>query len=382
MDKILNDSIDNIINNTKLLIYKENSLLFDRLRFDDDETFLEPLLFCYFYSKKNTFYSVAILEQLMQGYFINKGDVKIEKILNDDQLAYIPNMGYYTNSVKKDSVIKTEDIYNINHSKIGLIKNFSPILDVIFQSIVKNYEKEEIIEFNSICSDKNITFLKNAFKFIEIASPEYYNYIKMCCKNILMFKSNPEHFNSFATINAHGIAFLNVYQENYNEVFFVDDLAHQTGHIIMNTFWFDKKKHFLIDENFEIKICTDNPKEYRSFFILFHALYTYYASVSCLENCIDKDFFDDDQNKEAIARIGFYERKYRYDLECFAKVCEHFKGIDNVIKEDSKVLYSQINKKFLQLEKRWIKVISPMSFTNQSYNFDFTKFKKENNYEC
>lgn len=44
------------------------------------------------------------------------------------------------------------------------------------------------------------------------------------------------------------MAFFNVYQEGYDEVFFVDDISHQTGHIIMNTFWFERKEHFLINE--------------------------------------------------------------------------------------------------------------------------------------
>lgn len=87
----------------------------------------------------------------------------------------------------------------------------------------------------------------------------------------MLFKTNPENTNSFATINAHGIAFFNVYQEEYDEVFFVDDISHQTGHIIMNTFWFKRKEHLIINENENIKAITQEPQEYRSFYILFHA---------------------------------------------------------------------------------------------------------------
>ena len=36
---------DEIINTIKLLLYKENTSVFKKLNFDDDEVFLEPLLF-------------------------------------------------------------------------------------------------------------------------------------------------------------------------------------------------------------------------------------------------------------------------------------------------------------------------------------------------
>jgi|LakMenEpi03Aug12_release.lakeMendotaPanAssembly.Ray.scaffolds.fasta_scaffold1582493_1 hypothetical protein len=43
---------DEIINIIKLLIYKENPSVLEKINFEDDTIFLDPLLFAYFNSKK------------------------------------------------------------------------------------------------------------------------------------------------------------------------------------------------------------------------------------------------------------------------------------------------------------------------------------------
>ena len=64
-----------------------------------------------------------------------------------------------------------------------------------------------------------------------------------------MFRTDPKNTNSFATIKAHGMAFFNVYQDEYDEVFFVDDIAHQTGHIIFNVMIYESNRFFKKDKN-------------------------------------------------------------------------------------------------------------------------------------
>ncbi|AOR28371.1 hypothetical protein FORMB_13270 [Formosa sp. Hel1_33_131] len=66
---------DEIINTIKLLLYKENTSVFKKLNFDDDEVFLEPLLFAYFNSKSYNSYPKEALEEMLQGYFIKKEEI-------------------------------------------------------------------------------------------------------------------------------------------------------------------------------------------------------------------------------------------------------------------------------------------------------------------
>ncbi|HCQ13265.1 hypothetical protein, partial [Flavobacterium sp.] len=183
--------------------------------------------------------------------------------------AYIPNIGYFKYGEKK----AFDSIFIIENTKIELLKQPIKLLENIFRTNTDELIREKEIIIDNDLFEKNINALTNAFKLIKVNSQDQYKLIEENCKKVIMFKTNPDNINSFATINAQGIAFFNVYQEEYDEVFFVDDIAHQTGHIILTTLFYDKKAIFKIDEEQNIgsllKI-NDN----RSIHILLHAFYT------------------------------------------------------------------------------------------------------------
>ena len=61
-----------LIETIKLLLYKENPTLLEKIDFEDDNIFLDPLLFAYFNSKKDNLFSKDLLTEIMQGYFVKK----------------------------------------------------------------------------------------------------------------------------------------------------------------------------------------------------------------------------------------------------------------------------------------------------------------------
>lgn len=371
--KNIQNSQSTLVDTIKLLLYKENPSLFEQLDFNDDTPFLEPLLFAYFNQKNNLSNPEEVLHEILQGYFIKQASLKLNHCYNSNLVAYATNLGYYDNDNNP-----IEKPFIIEGTTLEVLKHSIPLLGTIFKYSNEQIISNELIEIDDVLFNKHIKALTNAVNLIKSCHPEHFNIIETCCKKVVLFKTNPENTNSFATINAQGIAFLNAYQEEYDEVFFIDDLVHQTGHVIMFSFWFERKKHFIINENENIGKWTKNEKEYRSFFVLFHALYTYYVTVDCLEKIIYKNVLTPTQKQEAIARIGFYERKYKYDLLCFEAVCQAHKGIENVLKEESLQLYNSIKTKYIEVEKKWNNITSPFDFSNQPYNFTFHKFKELN----
>jgi hypothetical protein len=315
-----------IVNTIKLLVYKENPLLLEKIDFENDNIFLEPLLFAYFNSEKDNLFSKEMLAEIMQGYFLKNEPLQLEHSYNKDGIAYIPNVGYF--NPKKE---KFEDVFIIKNSSIELLIHPIIHLNHIFKDFNENNIDEAKIEISEPLCNKHKNALSNAFQYIKTSNTEHFNLIQQCCKKIVLFKTDPKNTNSFATINAHGIAFFNVYQDDYDEVFFVDDIAHQTGHIIMTTILFERKNYFIIDENSGIATITKNRSEYRSFYILFHALYTYYTTVLCLNSCLEGKHFNKIQVHEANARIGFYLLKYKSDLINFEKVVNHFDKLEMLI---------------------------------------------------
>ena len=73
-----------MIDTIKLLIYKENTSLLEKVDFEDDNIFLEPLLFAYFNKKKENKFSSELLSEIMQGYFVEKEPLLLNDKLFDD----------------------------------------------------------------------------------------------------------------------------------------------------------------------------------------------------------------------------------------------------------------------------------------------------------
>ena len=367
----------NIVVNLKLLVYKENSCLVNKINFKVDDIFLEPLLFIYFNTKKDDSFSKEILTEILQGYYTEKENLKIKHSFNKDNIAYIPNIGYFA----KNEDQPFENIKFIPNTKIELI--LYPVIHTksIFKDFKNQIIEESEIEISKSLCESYIEKLSNALQLIKTNCFDHYQQIEQCCKKIILFKTNPKNTNSFATINAHGIAFLNVCQDDYDEVFFVDDIAHQTGHIIMTTILFERKKYFKINENENIGSIINQESEYRSLYVLFHALYTYYTTLLCLDKCSTNNCFDKTQTYEAIARIGFYLIKYRNDLIKFEQVVSHYTIIDNVLTNDGINIFKLIKDKYIEMHTKWYDIIFKFNYKNQPYNFTLKDFLIQNPYK-
>ncbi|QDW19718.1 hypothetical protein [Flavobacterium sp. KBS0721] len=362
-----------IINTIKLLIYKENPSLLEKIDFDDDTLFLEPLLFFYFNQKVDFLLPDGLLPELIQGYFLNKYELNINHSFYKNEITYLPKLGYF----KKNETTFSDPIYLIENTDIEVLKYSGNLLRNIFTDISGNLISDCDIILDITLFEKNIAYLTNAVTFIKENSNDHFQLIEKCCKKILLFKSEPTNTNSFASIKAHGIAFLNVYQDEYDEVFFIDDIAHQTGHIILTTLFYNRKTIFKINEEQDVEDIL-KLKDHRTIYILLHALYTYYTTFLCLDNCLKNNKFNKQQEKEAIGRIGFYLNKCYFDLNRFEKINLFYKGIDNVLTEDGKEIYNLITRKYLEISQKWQSTTNNFDYSNQPYNFTFKLFDKLN----
>ena len=365
---------NNLVDTIKILIYKEASILLEKLNFKDDNTFLEPLLFIYFNSKKDDLFPKQMLNEILQGYHLEKSEIKIKHSYNKENVAYLPRIGYF----RKDEIKPFDTIIILPKTNFEVITYQIINLKYIFRDFNNIVIDESKIIISKMLYEDNKKSLSRALSNIKQYSNNHYSLIEKCCKKIVLFKTDPKNTNSFATINAHGIAFLNVYQKEYDEVFFIDDIAHQTGHIIMTTLSFKRKEYFLIDENENIKSITNNPKEYRSLYILFHALYTYYTTTLCLDNCLSNNCFDENKTHEAEGRVGFYLIKYKLDLDSFMEVANHYNGLEMVLTKKAIFIFQMISDQFIQIRNKYYSTLKEFSYKNQPYNFTYKEFIKLN----
>ena len=129
---ILRNISETLIETIQLLLYKENPSLLEKIDFEDDNVFLEPLLFAYFNSKKDNFFTKEMLTEIMQGYFVENEPLLLKESLNYDEIAYIPNLGYFDKKGNKiDDILKIDafEIVKINH----------PLLEKYFYEFYKRH---------------------------------------------------------------------------------------------------------------------------------------------------------------------------------------------------------------------------------------------------
>ncbi|MFN9320502.1 MAG: hypothetical protein ACK58Q_07945 [Chitinophagales bacterium] len=188
----------------------------------------------------------------------------------------------------------------------------------------------------------------------------------------MIFDVNTYLRNSFATLSAQGIGFFNAYQEDYNEVFFVDDIAHQSGHVIFNIVIYEAEKFIAIDpkttlQSFQLY---NNTTENRDVHTLFHALYTYYTSFLCLNACIKANVWHEHKLHEAMGRISFYLNKCNQDLI----IVENANKTKTLFTEEGMKIYCVIKDKFREMVEKYENKCKNYNMSNQPYNFTYSKF--------
>lgn len=370
IDKVMPDVI-NKINTVKLFIYKSYPNLVEKIDFDNDDIFSNPLLFAFLRHKSVGTFSVEIeaelLEQLLQGYY-KSDDFRFDLLYNFEGIAYLPNVGYFKKGQKK----MISPIETLNNSSIEILRCSSPVLKVILDI------PEKYLKWDEKLLGENIEYLTNAMRFIRDNVPEQFKLIEECCKYIYLFNTPPENSNSFASGNALGMVFFNIYQSEYDEVFFIDDIAHQTGHVILNNLIFDLKTFYKIDQSQMVEDILGR-KDHRDINILIHALYTYYTTFLCLDACIEGKCFNKTQEKEAVARIGFYLKKCAYDLKILNSIINHFSGVEKILHQKGVDIIFMIREMFSQMRDKWTNKIQAINFSNQDYNFSFKKYLEVNN---
>lgn len=222
-----------LINSVKILLFKENQSIFDLIDFNDEAIYCDPFIFMYVKNREQ------VLENIIIGYA--KNNMEIEITTDEFGRIYIPNVGWLHTSYKKtrlklhgkelklsknDRLIhfKHEPIYHIENTKIELLKYNLASLKPFYcdsEGIPLDVEIHEI-------SKRYIENITKAYNLIKINIPSQFKLIEKYAPKCVIFKVDTNKRNSFATFAANGISFFNAYQSDYDEVFFIDDIAHQT----------------------------------------------------------------------------------------------------------------------------------------------------------
>lgn len=386
-----------LVDTIKLILYKNNPTIFDEIDFENDTIYQDPFVF----AALNTSQKFDVMDVLWGYKTIELQQDSIAIFTDLSGRCYLPNIGYfYTDQIEKNLSISFEkdsyrlkddkqQVINFNfefpfliHDTFQVLKHQHPLLIEHFYAADGQLVDVEISEI----TNKHIGHLTLAFDLIRDYSPDFYKLLKMCVRKVLIFKSEPHEFlnsevvdrNSFATLSVHGCAFFNAFREEYNEVFFIEDIAHQCGHVIFNTYLASKPDIFKIESttNIASPLEVELYNEERSLYVVTHAMYTYDSIFTCFSNCLENNVFEGDKFHEILGRLAFSCYKFTQDYKLLSQL--DAEGNSLFFKDEGKSLLIQFLGTYNAVIERWGHKLNDLNLSDQPYNFSYRIFTENN----
>jgi HEXXH motif-containing protein len=315
-----------LANAMRTLVAREDPDVYEALADAGDAAFLEPLFFTYFFAKPPR----MELPQIAFGHVPISGRPNAFPIETDARgIVYLPNVGHLLTSRPKAALmafwdgvagltLKDDDERIVPHAlrerslvpgtEIEVVWQTNPLLDATFMDVDAAYVNRPIPSVGP----RHDASIARALALIEEHEPAYYELLLRATRQIFAFTY--PRVNSFATLNAHGVAYFNA-QERDDEVYFVDELVHQCGHIIFNAMTVQRRELFVADPDVSIaELCPGRRSDTRSLYTVLHGLYTERAMVQCLRKLDERGVFDGRRAHELRGRLAFIFWKMSIDV--------------------------------------------------------------------
>ncbi len=347
----------------QILIYKENPCLLEKIDLENDEIFLDPLLFAYFNSKKNKLFSTTLLTEIMQGNFAGNEPLLLHESFNKKGVAYISNLGYFNKQSEK-----LENSLKIDSFEI--IKEIHPVLNSYFVEYYKGHIINSEPEHNSVWQN-NHQILGKAIEIIKKNLPSFYNELVFANRKIYLH-DNPKILN-FTSVETLGMLYFYVLG-NKNLIYFIEELIHQGSHNYLYFVVQNRKEYFKIDvDNIIMRSLTNQQWDYRNVYGAFHGLFTVTKRVICFDILLSKNIFSGREKHELLGRFTDQFSRFKTGLELLE--------LDYVYTQKGKEYYYQLSNKCEIILKKYQKLIKEFDTSNRDLDFRYEDFCKLNSYE-
>lgn len=192
--------------------------------------------------------------------------------------------------------------------------------------------------------------------------PDYSELIFAVTRKIVLHQGDAP--NSFAAPRAHGAVFINT-ALGQDEVFFVEDLAHQCGHVVMSAASFDRNRWFSIDPDVPLSSITAHASEERSVYVLLHGVFTEAAMADALDRWYERGGLSRRQRHEVWGRLAFVVKRLALDLPALVH--------GQILSDEGRHLVRAFVAVSSAVIARRPELVA-VRFENQGYNFDYNRF--------
>lgn len=385
IDSLFEQGQISFFDTVKYALYNTDDTIFERLDFDNDKIYSEPMLYSYFSHKEKK----ICLDQILFGYFNEENKPRNFSVHTDiNGLVYLPNYGYLNtiilNSQLNLKYINNEIFLFFNNEKVFFefepliflnlpnkieLTNSIDLLSLKFFYNWRDVDKDDI-DNQIIKNEVDLNYYKsNLEEAFEILKNHFFNeYTKylISTRKIVLF-SNPK-LRNFAVRESHGTVYLNVNIDS-NVSFFLEELVHQCSHTIFNAVTFDANVFFRVNSDLELKNFI-NKNDTRSLYGAFHGIYTTGQIVDLFLKLVKLErVFDNEMKYEIIGRLAININRVNIGLEQVS--------LEEVFTEKGKEIFIFLNNKLIgNIENN----PSYFEFDMKTHPvvFNYNKFKKDN----
>lgn len=311
----------------RTLVQREQPAIADALARSPSDTFLDPLWFAYYYAKEPP----LLLPQLAFGHVAPALRPRAFPLDTDERgVAYLPGYGYLVThrrlrplEARWDpatlQLTLHDDTTPVSYERVearcvaGSSIAIPPFGNPLYDLTYTDAEGLPVNEPIASCGSLHAPALALALALIDEHQPAYAALLRQAVREVFVFQR--PNVNCFATLNAHGTVFLNAGPEE-DEVFFVDELVHQCGHVIFNAVTVRRPDFFEVDPDLTLHELglSQHPLEVRNLYTVFHGLYTESVMVRCLRALDERRVFCGRRAHQLRGRLAFIARKMAIDV--------------------------------------------------------------------
>ena len=344
------------------------------------DPYLEPFVFLHFSSGRTG-------ERLLQpfaGYTTGDGGRFETSVVTDrNGNLHLPRLGVIRTPLpearldlrfseeRKDPVVTRSGFplessfaqsHMIAETSIELCPAHTPLLDSVFV----NQRGETIPVAIEHPARRMQPALDRAFRLLHRLYPELHSAFASVLRLVVIFEAGG--LNSFATPAAHGAVFLNAALGD-DEVFLIEDLSHQGGHVLFSAATADAPSYFEVEP--EASISTFHHRlDDRSVYVLLHGVFTEALMAQTLDAALTQRVFHGRQLDELRGRLAFTMRRFAADLQTVA--------LPGILNERGLLLLRVLLDIYVDIARRRAELVLHSDFSNQTYNFSYARYLELN----
>jgi hypothetical protein len=230
------------------------------------------------------------------------------------------------------------------------------------------FDDEKAVETVAASSELCAAVVQNSLNIIGNVWPELYDILTSVLRRVVLFESAVS--NSFATTKAQGTAFCNI-ALGRSEAFFIEDLAHQGGHVAFAAAALDQEAYFRVPSSTTVGELTGEDRDERSLYVALHGIFTEALMSHCLGLCLERGVFEDSYRQhELLGRFNFIFARFTSDLQLLSGL--------RVFATEGREFLDQLRVAWSDLWTRHASRLGAVDLAGQGYNFSYERFSQLN----